>query len=230
MNSDDRREPHPDDCPAPGLPELPTSRSDSFAPPPQPCECHCLHCGCHFSSTEIWFQKVLNDPQGFAGFWMCPTPNCSGAGFAFDLFPTDEAHPANAGWHDDDEDDDDTDDENAGDDSFGDLDAAMTCDDLDFLTDEPEEYDPSEPKYVDFDALLGLEEDDLEGEEWKLGLQPGEHVAKPASKQSSMPWDDHAVPEKKYDEPDQRPRELDWSNREDRSKSDLPFKDDDIPF
>src|SRR5688572_29506462 len=61
----------------------PQRKKDCFAPPAEPCECHCLHCGRTFMSNEIWFQKVINDPQGFAGFWMCPTPNCSGAGFTF---------------------------------------------------------------------------------------------------------------------------------------------------
>jgi hypothetical protein len=82
----------------------PRRKDDSFAPPTDPCECHCLHCGRTFSSDGIWFQRVINDPQGFKGFWMCPTPNCSGAGFTFDIFPTDPDHPANEGWHYDDDD------------------------------------------------------------------------------------------------------------------------------
>ena len=36
-------------------------------------------------------------------------------------------------------------------------------------------------------------------------------------------WEDE---ERKYDEPDQRPRELDWSDREDSTT----FGEDDIPF
>ena len=86
----------------------PRRRHDQFAPPADPCECYCLHCQRTFMSDQIWFQKVIGDPKGFEGFWMCPTPNCGGAGFTFDIFPTDPSHPANAGWHYiDDEDDDD---------------------------------------------------------------------------------------------------------------------------
>src|SRR5438132_8893636 len=80
-------------------------RDDPMAPPQEPCECWCLHCGRTFMSDQMWFQRVIGDPQGFEGFWMCPTPNCGGAGFTFDIFPTDPDHPANEGWHtcDDDE-------------------------------------------------------------------------------------------------------------------------------
>src|SRR5947207_9365310 len=83
-------------------------RTDPMAPPPEPCECYCLHCGRTFLSDGMWFQRVVNAKDGFPGFWMCPTPNCSGAGFCFDIFPTDPNHPANEGWFDgsDDEDDD----------------------------------------------------------------------------------------------------------------------------
>src|SRR3954468_19489206 len=73
-------------------------RDDPMRPPKDPCECWCMHCRRTFMSTEIWFQRVLNDPGGFKGFWMCPTPNCGGAGFNFDIFPTDPEHPANKEW------------------------------------------------------------------------------------------------------------------------------------
>src|SRR4051812_32124183 len=84
-------------------------QGDPMAPPREPGEGWGLPCGRTFMSDQIWFQKVVGDPQGFDGFWMCPTPNCSGAGFTFDIFPTDRAHPANAGWQDDDDDGDDGD-------------------------------------------------------------------------------------------------------------------------
>src|SRR5438093_10788802 len=74
-------------------------RTDPFAPPAQPCECFCMHCHRTFMSDRIWFQRVRNArPGGLDGFWMCPTPNCGGAGFTFDIFPTDPNHPANRGW------------------------------------------------------------------------------------------------------------------------------------
>jgi hypothetical protein len=76
----------------------PRRQQDQMAPPTEPCECYCLHCGRTFMSDQIWFQRVVGDKAGFEGFWMCPTPNCSGAGFTFDIFPTDPDHPENAGW------------------------------------------------------------------------------------------------------------------------------------
>ena len=82
----------------------PRRQHDQFAPPAEPCECYCLHCNRVFMSDGMWFQKVVGDPNGFEGFWMCPTPNCGGAGFTFDIFPTDPNHPANAGWSYDDDD------------------------------------------------------------------------------------------------------------------------------
>ena len=96
-------------------------------------------------SDQIWFQRVIGDPSGFDGFWMCPTPNCGGAGFTFDIFPTDPNHPANDGWHYDDE-------------------------EIEEDADAPDgEWDPTESKYQDFDEE---EDDDVEGEEWKHGGTP----------------------------------------------------------
>src|SRR4051812_40245242 len=97
------------------------SGRDPMGPPDVPCECYCLHCGRTFMSDRMWFQRVIGARDGFRGFWMCPTPNCGGAGFCFDIFPTDPDHPANEGWHefyadyvgdeDDDEDPEETDEE-----------------------------------------------------------------------------------------------------------------------
>ena len=90
-------------------------------------------------SDQMWFQKVINASDGFPGFWMCPTPNCSGAGFCFDIFPTDPDHPANEGWHDLDELEEDEDSEAA----------------------DPKEWDPEESKYKELDEEYGEEDDDL---------------------------------------------------------------------
>jgi hypothetical protein len=172
-------------------------------------------------SDQIWFQRVIGDPDGFAGFWMCPTPNCGGAGFTFDIFPTDPAHPANEGWRTDDE---GTDEE-----------PETTFDDPD--ADEPNaDYDPAEPTYKQLDECLGDEddEDDLEGEEWKHGLQPGE---RPTVQSSDEVRQEREREQRMYDQPDQRPRVLDWSNRPSRRSSDgnadagdQTFREDDIPF
>ena len=148
----------------------------------------------------MWFQRVVGAKDGFPGFWMCPTPNCDGAGFTFDIFPTDPDHPANEGWVWDDDDEEEFDDEQDGD------------------------WDPDEAKYKELGEAYGEEDDDIEGEEWKYGLQPGEAPPQPQwSEQARKEWEQE---QKKYDEPDRRPRELDWSNRPDPPQGSC----DDIPF
>lgn len=216
----------------------PRRRDDPFAPPTQVCECHCLHCGRTFSSEDIWLQRVINDPRGRTGFWMCPTPNCSGAGFTFDIFPTDPDHPANEGWLFDDEDEDelseaaglieDEDDDDSDDDDVDWSESAFDADGDTF------EYDPAEPHYQDMDDLFGDDLDDMEGEEWKYGLQPGERPPEPAWREEARrEWENDQT---QYDEPDRRPRVLDWSEREDSAdppyhyRTDDSFSDDDIPF
>ena len=188
------------------LPDADDGR-DHFAPPREPCECYCLHCRRVFMSSEIWFQRIIGDPF-LDGFWMCPTPNCGGAGFTFDIFPTDPNHPANEGWCDFDEDADETDE-----------------------ADEPEaEWDPDETKYRELDEDLCDEDDDLEGEEWKYGLEPGAQPEESDSmKQARLEWEEE---QKRFDQPDERPRVLDWSNRrrdEQRTVGE-DFSEDDIPF
>ena len=194
-------------------------RKDCFAPPQEPCECYCLHCNRVFMSDGIWFQRVIGDPMGVDGFWMCPTPNCDGAGFTFDIFPTDPDHPANEGWCYDDGDEDEE----------GELDG-----------DGPDaEWDPEESKYRELDEAFGESggDDDIEGEEWKYGLEPGERPAEPDWMEQARR--EREEEEKRYDEPDQRPRILDWSHREDRkprepqgpgNSSSAGDLDDDIPF
>lgn len=192
----------------------PRRRADPFAPPTEPCECFCLCCRRTFLSDGIWFQKVRGGDT-LDGFWMCPTPNCGGAGFTFDIFPTDPNHPANEGWFDTsqaavprswDEDEDDQEDED-WDEEFDVLGAA----------DEPGEYDPSEPFYQSLDEWSD-DQDDLEGEEWKYGLAPGERPP------GHMLCDeiDEEDRQSRFDQPDERPREIDWSDRR--------FPDEDIPF
>jgi hypothetical protein len=187
-------------------------QKDQFAPPEVACECWCMHCRRVFTSDAIWFQRVINDPQDFPGFWKCPTPNCGGAGFTFDIFPTDPDHPANAGWSYDDGDEDEGDWE--GDDAADGPDA---------------EWDPEESKYKALDEVFGEDDDgDLEGEEWKYGLKPGQRPAHDDWEEQAQL--EHEAEERRYDEPDERPRVLDWSDREDRAAPPEGWKDDDIPF
>lgn len=163
-------------------------------------------------STGIWFQRIIGDPDGMDGFWMCPTPNCSGAGFTFDIFPTDPDHPANEGWHWDDDSEEEFDEgEDAGSEAEG-------------------EWDPDEPQWKVLDEE-GVEDEDIEGEEWKLGLQPGE--APPEPDWVAKARQEREEEEREYDEPDRRPRELDWSDREPRrpqSGNSEGMREDDIPF
>ncbi len=185
-------------------------RDDPMAPPRDSCECYCLHCQRTFMSDQMWFQRVIGDKNGFEGFWMCPTPNCSGAGFTFDIFPTDPDHPANDGWVD-------CDDEEEEEEYFEEEEQA------------PQEWDPAETKYAELDEMLGDDDDDIEGEEWKYGLAPGEQLPTNPDTWSAgrREWEEE---QKRYDMPDERPRVLDWSNREDRERAGGDFNEDDIPF
>jgi len=189
-------------------------QQDQMAPPQEPCECWCMHCRRVFMSDQMWFQRVINDPHGFPGFWMCPTPNCSGAGFTFDIHPTDPNHPANADWYYDDGDEDEDDDDVPWDDQPSD--------------DAEGEWDPDEPTYRALDEAFGDEDDDLEGEEWKYGLEPGERLPAPDwAEQARLEEEEE---ERRYDQPDERPRVLDWGNRADRQVPPGSAADDDIPF
>jgi len=197
---------------------------DPMAPPKEPCECYCLHCQRTFLSDRMWFQRVIGDKRGFPGFWMCPTPNCSGAGFQIDIYPTDPDHPANDGWFEFDEDEFD---EEPGEDDVEIDSIEQEGDDADDA-----EYDPSESRYRELEESFGDEDDDLiEGDEWKLGLAPGD----PVPPQTYWPeaqrreWEQE---QKRYDGPDERPRILDWSDRDDRDDPDEEpdFNKDDIPF
>jgi hypothetical protein len=190
-------------------------RKDCFAPPEEPCECYCLHCGRTFMSDRIWLQRIIGDPDpcGMEGFWMCPTPNCDGKGFTFDIFPTDPDHPANEGTYYDD------DDEEGEEDDWWDQDA------------EPDAaWDPDETKYKELDEAFGNDDGDIEGEEWKYGLAPGEHPPEPDWMEQARL--EHDEEERRYDEPDERPRVIDWSDRDDRKPRAGPAgdDDDDIPF
>jgi hypothetical protein len=164
-------------------------------------------------SSEMWFQRVIGARDGFTGFWMCPTHNCDGAGFGFDIFPTDPAHPANEGWHYDDGDEEE---EYYDDEEFDDSAEPLN---------EAPEWDPAESKYKELDEALGDEDDDISGEEWKYGLEPGAQPPEPKwARDARHDWEEE---QKRYDAPDERPREVDWTNRPDRGDD---FNVDDIPF
>ena len=191
---------------------------DPMAPPEEPCECFCLHCRRTFMSDRMWFQRVKNPKDSFKGFWMCPTANCSGAGFTFDIFPTDPNHPANEGWHS-------FDDDEEGAEEWEDDEEPEW---LDEGEPPPDEWDPNEPAFKALDEELP--DDDLEGEEWKYGLAPGEtpQVEPPPPGVEPRNWMEE---EALYDAPDQRPREIELPERPPREEEDSSsFNEDDIPF
>ena len=67
---------------------------------------------------------------------------------------------------------------------------------------EPEaEYDPDESKYKELDEMWGdhVDDDDLEWEEWKFGLQPGERPETPMSEEARR---EHEEEERRYNSPD----------------------------
>jgi hypothetical protein len=210
--------------------ETDAPQRDAFAPPDEPCECYCLHCNRVFMSDGIWFQRVINGRPGFEGCWMCPTPNCDGKGFTFDIFPTDPNHPANAGWVDDDDEDVELDEY----DGEG-FEPGETFD-VPSVANEDQDWDPSETKYAEMDQVYGDAADDFEGEEWKFGLQPGERPPEPEwVAKARRRWEEE---QKRYDAPDERPRVIDasqdpeWRAREEarRNGDGGEFTEDDIPF
>lgn len=185
---------------------------DPMGPPKEPCECYCIHCGRVFMSDRMWLQRVKGSRHGFDGFWMCPTPNCSGAGFTIDIFPTDPDHPANEGWHFDDDEE---------------VQEELPWEDEEDDAEEQEsEWDPDEAAYKTMDELWGDEDDDdLEGEEWKYGLEPGQAPQVDPPPPGVEPRNE-AEQEALYNAPDRRPREIDWSDRQ----GEETMGDDDIPF
>jgi hypothetical protein len=85
-------------------------QSDPFRPPEIPTEVSCLHCGKVYESYLIEWRVEAGPDGAQHGFWCCPTPGCSGAGFGFDILPTDhEYQDERGGWVHDDEDFDEED-------------------------------------------------------------------------------------------------------------------------
>ncbi len=72
---------------APNTSNTPSADDSSMDPPKEPCEVCCIHCGNTYMSNEVRWQPDANGPDG--GWWVCPIDGCDGAGFCFDIFPTD---------------------------------------------------------------------------------------------------------------------------------------------
>ncbi|MBI1367044.1 MAG: hypothetical protein GC162_00170 [Planctomycetes bacterium] len=88
------------------------AQADCFKPPAIPTEVCCLHCGLEYESYLIEW-RIETEPDGSKhGFWCCPTPDCDGKGFGFDILPTDPEYICEDGsmmWCDDDDSDADAD-------------------------------------------------------------------------------------------------------------------------
>ncbi len=64
--------------------------ADYFHPPTIPTLVWCLHCGEEYDSWRMEYRIFTDEDGARRGFWCCPTPNCDGRGFGFDVFPVDE--------------------------------------------------------------------------------------------------------------------------------------------
>jgi hypothetical protein len=200
--------------PGDGLPDGPSgdpTGKSYFGPPKEPCLCGCLHCGRTFMSDGIWFQEVVRNGVVVDGKWCCPTPNCDGIGYTFDIYPVDPDHPDNEGWtHDDGDEEYEWDEED--DDVTGE---AKT-------PGEPKPYDPAEPEYAALDEM----DEDIEGEEWKLGLKPGDpRPETDYESESRKRWEEEQA---RYDMPDERPRVIDKTGEPEPPP--MQFGDDGVPF
>jgi hypothetical protein len=83
---------------------------DPFHPPAIPTLVGCLHCGEEFDSYLIEWRVERDADDKPRGYWCCPTPNCDGRGFGFDIFPCDPEYRDENGelmWSDDGFDEDD---------------------------------------------------------------------------------------------------------------------------
>ncbi|MBK8267590.1 MAG: hypothetical protein IPK83_04510 [Planctomycetes bacterium] len=72
--------------------------NDPFGPPAKAIEVRCIHCGETYESYLIRWEERETD-RGVRGFWVCPVQGCDGAGFGFDILPTDPNYrDKNGGW------------------------------------------------------------------------------------------------------------------------------------
>ena len=67
----------------------PEALNDPMRPPSTSVEVHCIHCGNEYESYLIAWREYAGKDGEIHGFWCCPMPGCDGAGFCFDIFPTD---------------------------------------------------------------------------------------------------------------------------------------------
>lgn len=64
------------------------ARSDGFGPPEPPVAVVCMHCGKGYMSDRmVWGTKP--GTRAMSPLWWCPTENCDGAGYGFDIYRAD---------------------------------------------------------------------------------------------------------------------------------------------
>ncbi|MCI0366265.1 MAG: hypothetical protein L0Y44_10175 [Phycisphaerales bacterium] len=88
----------------------PEALKDCMKPPRQSTLVACLHCGEEYDSWRMAYRVRAYSDGAVRGFWECGIPGCDGAGFMFDIFPTDPNYVAEDGalqgeWVEDHEDD-----------------------------------------------------------------------------------------------------------------------------
>lgn len=68
-----------------------------MGPPKEAVEEQCIHCGNIYMSDQIKWKPDPAGPDG--GWWVCPIEGCDGAGFCFDIYPTDPEVALQFGVH-----------------------------------------------------------------------------------------------------------------------------------
>ncbi|HAI13600.1 MAG TPA: hypothetical protein DCM28_17975 [Phycisphaerales bacterium] len=66
--------------------EMRKPRREAFAPPAEPVNVYCLHCGCTYTSDKIEWKQGPTSPIPTGG-WCCPLDGCDGAGYGYDILP-----------------------------------------------------------------------------------------------------------------------------------------------
>lgn len=75
----------------------PEALKDCCRPPQVSTLVHCLHCNEEYDSWRMVYRVTVGSEGRVQGFWECPIPGCSGAGFQIDIFPIDPNYIAEDG-------------------------------------------------------------------------------------------------------------------------------------
>jgi len=190
---------------------MPDEEDDFFAPPEEPVEVFCLHCGNVYSSSEIKFVPCAQGQSfrnGIPGDWMCPAPGCDGVGYHFDIHSIEE-------WESDDDEDDDDSFTNEDDSSIDEEDSFLEVDDFDeaFSEEEAPGIDP----FAETDDFLRPASENPEDAFYNIlrGMNWWDTHDHPYVRLWQMRLDFHDRPMRLSEDPQQTYK---------------PFNEDDIPF